>query len=264
MQFARVDDVVLHYHLQANAPEKPVIVFSNALGADLRIWKRMRAVLDSTHTLLFYDKRGHGLSSIGEVPYTMERHADDLAGLLDHLQIKSSVVCGLSAGGMIAQCLFGRRPDLIRGLILCNTAQKLGVKADWDARIAAVDEGGIAILARGIIDRWFTGDFKAQNPEIVTGVYNMITRCSPEGYMGTCEAISQTDLTETVKGIDVPTQVFAADQDGSTDVDLVKSLADLIPGSRFDVISPAAHMSPIEQPEKMGSVIKGFLKANDL
>jgi 3-oxoadipate enol-lactonase len=117
--------VVLHFADQGPR-EAPALVFSNSLGTDFRIWDRVVAGLADGLRVIRYDKRGHGLSTCTEAPYRMEDHTLDLAGLLDGLGVKKAVVVGLSVGGMIAQSLAGIRPDLVRGLVLADTAHKIG------------------------------------------------------------------------------------------------------------------------------------------
>ncbi len=68
MQFASVNDVVMHYDFQPIAAEKPVLVFINSLGTDFRIWDEVRARLRNDVSTLVYDKRGHGLSDVGATP----------------------------------------------------------------------------------------------------------------------------------------------------------------------------------------------------
>ena len=75
-------------------------------------------------------------------------HVGDLAGLLDYLEVKSAVICGLSVGGLVAQGLYATRPDLVRALILCDTAHKIGTAEGWAARIAAVEKDGIGVHRR--------------------------------------------------------------------------------------------------------------------
>ncbi len=146
MQFASVNDVVMHYDFQPIAAEKPVLVFINSLGTDFRIWDEVRARLRNDVSTLVYDKRGHGLSDVGATPYTIELLATDLINLLDKLSIKRAIICGLSVGGLIAQGVYAARPDLVAGLVLSNTAHKIGTAAMWDARIAAIQQDGLSSI----------------------------------------------------------------------------------------------------------------------
>lgn len=144
MQFAKVNDIVVHYDLRWNGNDKPVLVFINSLGTDFRIWNKVRARLGHDVSTLVYDKRGHGLSDIGKTPYTIELLAQDLIALLDRLSIHKAVICGLSVGGLIAQGLYAARPDLVAGLVLSNTAHKIGTPEMWNARIDAIMQNGLA------------------------------------------------------------------------------------------------------------------------
>ena len=171
------------------------------------------------------------LSDVGDMPYSMDLHVADLAGLLDLLAVKQAIICGLSVGGLIAQGLYAARPDLVRALILCDTAHKIGTADQWNARIAAVDEDGIAGMTGSILERWFTPAFRRPENNALHGYRNMLARQPAAGYAGTCAAIRDADFTEAAKHIAVPTLCIVGDQDGSTPPDLVLSTAKLIPGA---------------------------------
>ncbi|WP_011579793.1 MULTISPECIES: 3-oxoadipate enol-lactonase [Chelativorans] len=259
MAFARVNGVVLHHRMRG--PEgRPVLAFSNSLGTDFRIWDDVAALLEGQYRLVLYDKRGHGLSEATPQPYAMTDHVRDLAALLDHLGIREATIVGLSVGGMIAQGLAALRPDLIRALVLCDTAHKVGTEELWSARIKTANESGIAPMAEGIMQRWFAPAFRTpENPDYV-GYLAMLTRQSPEGYAGTCAALRDADLTESTRALKVPALCVVGDQDGSTPPDLVRELAGLIEGSRFEIIENAGHLPCIEQPEKIAELIRSFAK----
>lgn len=259
MQFAFLNGVAIHYQTIGAPAGKPVIVFANALGTDFRIWRDVIVRLAGDVAILTYDKRGHGLSDAGETPYAMNDHVSDLEALLDHLQVTQAVVCGLSVGGVIAQGLYARRKDLVRALILCDTAPKIGDEQSWNARMAAVEEGGIAALADGILEKWFTPGFRATGNAEFSGYRNMLTRSPVEGYVGTCAALRDCDYTGEARQIGVPTLCVVGEQDGSTPPDLVLAMAKLIPGARYEVIGDAGHLPCVEQPEMLVEIMRAFL-----
>lgn len=259
MQFARINDVTIHYQLIGGPADKPVIVFANSLGTDFRIWRDVIVRLAGDYAIILYDKRGHGLSDVGQVPYSIEDHASDLAGLLDLLAVKQAFVCGLSVGGLIAQALYQRRPDLVQGLILCDTAHKIGTAESWNTRIAAIEKSGIGSIVDAIMERWFTPAFRRPENTAYAGYCNMLVRQPVEGYVATCAAIRDADYTEAAGKIAVPTICIVGDQDGSTPPDLMKSTAQLIPNARFEVIRDAGHIPCVEQPEALTAVIRAFI-----
>ncbi|MDZ5700047.1 3-oxoadipate enol-lactonase [Chelativorans sp. M5D2P16] len=259
MVFARVNGVVLHYAVRG-AADGPTLVFSNALGTDFRIWEKVADRLGDAYRLILYDKRGHGLSEALEPPYTLADHVNDLAALLDHLQVDKATIVGLSVGGMIAQGLAALRPDLVRALVLSDTAQKIGNDQLWDGRIKAVKEAGIASIAAGIVERWFLPAYRTpENPDFI-GYLAMLTRTTTEGYAGTCAALRDADLTESTRTLAVPVLCLVGDHDGSTPPDTVRALASLIRGAQFEIIQDAGHLPCIEQPEAMAARIRSFLR----
>ncbi|MGV6904713.1 MULTISPECIES: alpha/beta fold hydrolase [unclassified Brucella] len=175
MQFAKVNDIVVHYDLRWNGNDKPVLVFINSLGTDFRIWNKVRARLGHDVSTLVYDKRGHGLSDIGKTPYTIELLAQDLIALLDRLSIHKAVIYGLSVGGLIAQGLYAARPDLVAGLVLSNTAHKIGTPEMWNARIDAIMQNGLASILDATMPRWFTAAYRRPD----NAATRLIATCSP-------------------------------------------------------------------------------------
>ncbi|MGI9356733.1 MAG: 3-oxoadipate enol-lactonase [Rhizobiaceae bacterium] len=260
MQFAKVNGVTLHYQVVSAPDDKPTIVFSNSLGTDFRIWRDCVVRLVGECSIVMYDKRGHGLSDIGDSPYKLDDHVNDLAGLLDHLGVSDAVICGLSVGGLIAQGLLFLRPDLVKALVLCDTAAKIGDEKMWPERIAAVEKDGIEPLLDKIMDLWFTPAFHKNRPDDLTGYRNMVHRQTKEGYVGTCAALRDADLREAAKQIKVPAICVVGDQDGSTPPELVLETAKMIPDCRYEVIKGAAHIPCVEQGEVLVEIIRAFLK----
>jgi 3-oxoadipate enol-lactonase len=261
MNFLRVNGVSLHFEAAGLGRDLPTIVFSNSLGTDLRIWDDVVGDLAPDFTIITYDKRGHGLSDLGKTPHTIETHVADLAGLLDDLGVGPSIICGLSVGGLIAQGLYGVRPEKICALILCDTGSKIGNDETWSARIKAVEQQGIEGIADAVLARWFTPGFgNAANPAY-SGSRNMLVRQSAAGYMATCAAIRDADFTELTGTVSVPTLCLVGDGDQTTPPQFVEALARSIPGARYEVIRGAGHIPCIEQPKEMATLIRDFVRA---
>lgn len=263
MRPVAVNGVVLN-HSDLGRRDGPCLVFSNSLGTDYRTWQKVADHLSSEFRLIFYDKRGHGLSSAPQAPYTMDNHIGDLAGLLDHLEIKNAVIVGLSVGGLIGQGLAKQRPDLVQALVLCDTAPKIGTQEMWSARISAIREGGLERAADGILERWFSKEMRENQPVQVALWRHMLVRTPVEGYVGTSQAIMETDFTEATSTLDVPVLCIVGSEDGATPVALVKAMADIIQGSQFEIIDGVGHLPCIEKPDQFAALVKAFMKKNNL
>jgi 3-oxoadipate enol-lactonase len=245
-------------HVRLDGPaDAPVRVFANALGTDLRVWDPLVGGLGGQR-LVRYDKRGHGLSELTPGPYGMDQLADDLAGILDALEIKHAVIVGLSIGGMIALALAARRPELVRGLVLMDTAPRIGTAEMWAERIAAVEAGGVGALADGTLTRWFPEAFRRDHGDEVARWRHMLARTPAAGYTACCAAIRDADLAAAAERVAVPTLCLVGEHDGSTPPDVVRGLASTIQGAEFELIPDAGHLPHVVHPDDVARCLAKF------
>lgn len=236
------------------------VLFSNSLGTDFRIWDRVLPLLPKGLRIIRYDKRGHGLSDCNGRDYGMADHVADAAAVMDAAGARDAVIVGLSIGGMIAQGLAAERPDLVRGVVLCDTGAKIGTPEMWADRIAAVEAGGIAALEASILERWFSKRFRTEEVGELALWRNMLVRTTLDGYAGSSAAIAETDLHESTSLLRIPAVALGGDEDGSTPPDMVRETVELIPGGAFHLIRGAGHLPCIEKPVETATVISDFLR----
>lgn len=258
MEFFRTQDLVLHYQWIDNKKSR-TFLFVNSLGTDFRIWENVVDQLQRHGNILLFDKRGHGLSDIVADTTGLDDFADDAEALLNHLQINKCIIVGLSVGGMIAQILASRIPQRIEKIVLCDTRHKIGNEQLWNDRISAVKEKGIAAISDGVMQRWFSEAFRKNDSVTVSAYRNMLERCPAMGYIKTCEAIRDADLTAIAKEIKIPTLCMVGSEDKSTTPEEVKNLADLIKGSRYEIIADSGHIPCVDNPETVSSLIINFI-----
>jgi 3-oxoadipate enol-lactonase len=256
MLMADLGDLRLHYRIDG-IPDGPALVFANSLGTDLRLWDKVLPLLPTGLKVLRYDMRGHGLSDAPPGPYAMGALVRDLEALMDHLEIRDAVLVGLSIGGMVAQGLAVKRPDLLRGLVLSNTAAKIGTRAMWEDRVATVRAQGVEALADAVLERWFPPAFRATSE--AAAWRNMVARTPVEGYAGCAAAIGRADFYTPTSGLRLPVMGIAGSEDGSTPPDLVRETIDLIPGARFALIRDAGHLPCVDQSRVYAGILTEFL-----
>lgn len=257
----RIAETTLHCRVDGPR-DGPTLVFSNSLGTDFRTWEWVLPLLPPELRIVRYDKRGHGLSDCPDGPWSIEDQVGDLAGLLDALDVSGAVVVGLSVGGLIAQGLAATRPDLVSALVLCDTGAKIGTDEMWNARIAAVEEGGIEAIAEGVLERWFTRSFRETGTSYPIW-RNMLLRTPKAGYLRTAAAIRDCDYRQATAGLTLPCLAICGAEDGATPPDLVRETAALIDGSRFELIEDAGHIPCVEQPRAFAELVSGFLAEID-
>ena len=257
MLVADLDGLKTHYRDDGD-PHGPAVVFANSLGTDLRLWDKVVERLPKSLRLIRYDMRGHGLIDALDPPYSMGALISDAEALLDHLGVKDSTFVGLSIGGMIAQGLAVKRMDLVRAMVLSNTAAKIGTVQTWQSRIDAVAEGGLGSVADTVMDLWFGPKF--HRTAELSAWRNMLCRQPLEGYIGCCAAIAGTDFYTTTANLTLPTLAIAGSEDGSTPPDLVRETGDLVKGSKFHLIKGAGHLPCVDKPDEFAETLASFLK----
>ncbi|WP_435258049.1 3-oxoadipate enol-lactonase [Thioclava sp. FR2] len=247
-------------HIRVDGPETaPAVVFANSLGTDLRLWDALLPLLPQDLRYIRYDKRGHGLSDLGGGSQIND-HAEDAIAVIEHVARGPVTFVGLSIGGMIGQCVAARRPDLLRALVLSNTAAKLGTAQSWQDRINAVVDHGLAHIADSVMERWFAPTFRA-TPELALW-RNMLTRTPAKGYTAACAALATADQTKATRNLTLPTLVIAGSADGASPPEIVKATADLIQGAAYHCIPGAGHLPCVETPAAYAAILSPFLKAH--
>ena len=251
-----------HLNYLIGGPEDaPVLVLSNSLGTAMEMWDAQAPALRERFRLLRYDTRGHGGSPAPPGPYEIGDLGRDVVHLLDRLGIGRASFCGLSVGGMTGMWLAAEAPERIERLVLLCTSALLGPKSVWDERIATATGRGMAALVDGVIERWFTPAFRAENPKVVEKMARTLRETDPRGYAGCCAAIRDMDLRDRLPSVGAPTLVVSGAEDPATPPEHGGLIADAIPGARFEVVPDAAHIANVEQPEKITQLILTHLEA---
>jgi 3-oxoadipate enol-lactonase len=189
----------------------------------------------------------------------MDDLGSDLVALLDRLGIERASLCGLSIGGMISMWTAAHAPERVERLVLCCTSAQLGPAEPWRERAATVRAKGVEAVADAVLARWFTPGFAAAHPQLIERMRAQLVATPPEGYAGCCEAIAAMDLTGDLGSITAPTLVLAGAEDPATPPEHGRRIAKLIPGARFETISPAAHLGTVERPDLTTAMILRFL-----
>lgn len=235
----------------------PVLVLSHALGASMKMWNPQWNALSKSFRLIRYDTRGHGESSSPSGPYSLDQLGDDLITLLDRLDIHTSVLVGLSMGGMIAQNVGLRFPERFEKLILCDTAAVIPDEAQplWDDRITRARQLGMSSLVDETMERWFTPKWLSTKPDAINNIRQIMLSTDVAGYCHCGAAIRQLNYLDQLKSVDLPTHIIVGESDASTPVAASRAIHAQIPDSTLSIIPSASHLSNVEQPERFNRLV---------
>jgi 3-oxoadipate enol-lactonase len=237
------------------------VVLSHALGLDSSMWDGLAAELGRHHPVLRYDHRGHGGSAVPPGPYTLDDLVDDAARVIREWGRGPVVFIGLSMGGMVAQGLAIRYPDLVKRVVLANTTAQYpdAAKSAWTQRIAAVQLGGMAAVADMVVQRYLHDGFRSAHPEAAQALRELILRSDAAGYVASCYAVMSVDWLSQLAKVQCPALVIAGALDVGATPEMAKAIASAIPGSRLTVFDDASHLSVAEQPQAFADVVKAFV-----
>jgi 3-oxoadipate enol-lactonase len=244
--------MTLHHEV---AGDGPPVLMGGSLGTTLAMWEG-QLPLAERFGLVRFDHRGHGGSPAPPGPYEIADLAGDVLTLMDDLGLERASYCGVSIGGMVGMWLGANAPERIDRLVLICTSAHMPPASMWQERAAAVlaartTEG----IADPVVQRWLTPEFAAENPEHRARLRAMLVAADPDGYAACCGAIERMDLRGELSRIVAPTLVISGADDFATPVEHQRLIAGAIPGARHEIVSPAAHVAPVQQPEAINRLI---------
>src|SRR5207248_10581920 len=213
--------------------------------------------------LIMPDLRGHGESSLGQGPATMQKHALDVARMMDDAEVDRAPLLGVSIGGRVIFEFWRRFRERVSALILCNTE----ARADYPEARANRLRNSEDVLRRGtepffesMLPKLMGETTRRSRPDLVEGALRMARRMSAEDVAGVQFGMAvRPDSVATLKTIAVPTLIITGDEDVLTGIPEAELMKQNITGSQIKVVARAGHYSPWEQPEDVGKLIRNFL-----
>ena len=239
----------------------PPVLFIHSLGTNGYLYRDQIAVLKSRWRCIAPDCRGHGATSYNGT-FTVEDVAADHRAVLDHLDIESCHIVGLSMGGPIALNFNARWPDRVRSLVLADAFAR--IRDGAEDRIYATQEA-VAYLTMREFGNQYAGDRLMPTTPIekLDELAEEIAKCPPKAYVDTVRAIFTYDASGDLARVRVPTLILIGDSDEATPMAESEFIRDGIKGSEIKIIPQAGHLSTIDSPEEFTAALHGFLDARE-
>ena len=237
------------------------IVFIHGFPLDRRMWRGQIEEFSKNHKLIAVDLPGFGESGPSPDVMTMEDYATDVVAVLDELGIAEAVtLCGLSMGGYIAFAFYRAYRERVGRLILCDTKAVADSDEKRTERHATAERAlaeGTEFLIEGMIPKMVAAGADAG---VIAEMEKMVRTASPGGVAAALRGMAEReDSTELLSRINVPTLVICGAEDQFSPPEEMRPMAEAIPGSRFEVVPGAGHVSPLEKPAGVNRAIGAFL-----
>jgi len=241
----------------------PPVVLLHPFPANHNLWKPAAQALITRYRVILPDLRGHGDSGVGDGPATMEKHAADIARVLDQEEVRRAAFVGVSIGGYVLFEFWRKYGERVDALVLCNTKAQADTPEARSVRLQAatfVLDRGTELFFASMIPKLMGKTTRDTRPDLVEGALRMMRTMSPEAVAMVQRGMAERqDSMETLKTINVPTMLVTGDEDILTGVAEAELMRQNISGSEINVIAKAGHYSPWEQPEEVGKLLRQFL-----
>jgi pimeloyl-ACP methyl ester carboxylesterase len=205
-----------------------------------------------------------GKSEPGDGQYTMDIFADDLGFIIEQLNLKKPVLCGLSMGGYISLHVLRKAQEKFKAVILCDTksvADNNETKLKRFEAIKRINQGGFDGFINEFVANCFYEEFISEKRTEFEKVLNKSKQNKPLGVKGCLLAMAaRTDTTDSLTKIRIPTLIICGSEDKLSPPDVMMAMSDKIQDSEFVLVDGAGHMAPIEKPKIVNEAIRNFLK----
>ncbi|MDE2371592.1 MAG: alpha/beta fold hydrolase [Burkholderiales bacterium] len=240
------------------------VLLLHGIGGGRGIWGGTPVALAAAgYRAIAVDLPGYG-DSVDCGPATLDGFVEATIALIAETAAQRTVLLGHSMGGMVAQELVARRPELVQGLVLACTSAAFGSSdGDWQARfvaarLAPLEAGlGMEALAAQLVPDLVS---PAAPPELLARARDVMARVPEATYRSALRAIAGFDRRAALAAVRVPTLLLAAEHDRTAPPELMQRMAARIAGADYRCVANAGHIANVEAPAAFDAEVLGFLQ----
>lgn len=263
MSKIKINGAELYYEEHGQGPETVVLIHGFLMNC--HTYDRQVEVLKDRYRVIVYDLRGHGQSEVTPGGYGIYEQVEDVAKLIQQLELAPCHVGGMSMGGYIAMRLAMKYPQLVRSLILISTSAAAEAKADArQFKLLGFIHNRISqSLAVKQVEPILFGENYLNDPafeEVRAYWHHQFLNNDKHGFAKTLDGIlTRDDLVKRFAAIDIPTLIICGEADAACDPVQAERMHAELPHSQLVKIPDVGHTPPVEAPEVVNSAVLDFL-----
>ena len=238
------------------------LVLLHAFPVGMHMWEAQRIPVD-WHAIAPAMPGFDGAADADPQSSNIDDHARWVLDLMDHLDVATAVVGGLSMGGYVTFALWRLAASRCRALVLADTkagADTEQARAGRQKALELVAREGVSGLANDMLPKLLGETTRAERPEVVGYVRALIERQTPSAVAGALRRLrDRPDVTPLLSQIDVPTLVLVGSEDTLTPPSESERMRVVLPYATLDIIEQAGHLSNLERPAAFDAALTAFL-----
>jgi pimeloyl-ACP methyl ester carboxylesterase len=241
----------LHYRLEGRGP---TTVLVHAFHMDLREWNDVVPLLTESRTVLRYDVRGHGTSTLRE---TLPPSVDDLLGLLDELRIERATLVGSSMGAAIALDLALTAPSRVDRLVLVAPGVAGLPQGPRPAWLTPIMDAARARESTRAAELWWNSALfdRIRSRTDTAARYRRVVLDNARIWTLTPPRPLDPPAGRRLKDVAPTVTAIAGERDELGSLDVARAIAEQVPKGRLVVVAGAGHMLTVERPAELARLI---------
>ena len=242
--------------------DAPVVALIHGLGLTRAVWQWLLPDL-TKFRVLTYDLIGHGQSAPPQGDPTLKDLSDQLAHLLDHLNIDKAAIVGFSLGGMVARRFAQDHRNRTTALVVLHSAHRRTEKQQSAIlyRVAQAEAEGPEATVELALQRWYTDHTHATRPELMDLTRAWVLANKREVYVKLYRILAHgvDEIVAPHPPLTVPTLVLTGDEDTGNGPEMSIAIAEEIPRARLVILKGLRHMALAEAPQAVNRPVVDFL-----
>ena len=254
---------VVDLHVRETGEGVPLVLL-HAFPLSSAMWLEQRNDLADTCRVITPDLRGFGGSQLGFDEPSLDLMADDVAAVLDRLDLPEVVLGGLSMGGYVAMAFLRQHPGRVSALLLADTKAGADPDAARDNRLriadTLVEDDSTQVLVDDVLPALVGETTKRDQPLVQGRVRALLEAAPPSAAAWAQRAMAaRPDSLDTLRKVDVPAVVILGAEDQLASRDDAEAMVEALPQGKLVLIPGAGHLSAVEAPGAFSTAVREIL-----